>query len=158
MRVRSGVPTAPDAAALTWTTRSSRRPCGSTPRRRSSGAARCTPTASASTTSRRAPRWWSRPGSPTATPGSGTSQSGSARALRARGRRGRHRYAWFPFGGGHAACIGQTLSLLEGVIALAVLVRDFDFTTPPGRVAYTTEITLRPAGGLPSLVTARSAV
>ena len=30
------------------------------------------------------------------------------------------------------------------------------FTTPPGRVAYTTEITLRPAGGLPRLVTARS--
>ena len=72
--------------------------------------------------------------------------------------RGRHRYAWFPFGGGPRACIGQTLSLLEAVIALAVLVRDFDFTTPPGRVAYTTEITLRPAGGLPSLVTARSAV
>jgi cytochrome P450 len=67
--------------------------------------------------------------------------------------RGRHRYAWFPFGGGPRACIGQTLSLLEGVIALAVLVRDFDFTAPPGRVSYTTAITLRPAGGLPSLIT-----
>ncbi len=71
--------------------------------------------------------------------------------------RGRHRYAWFPFGGGPRACIGQTLSLLEGVIALAVLVRDFDFTAPPGRVAYTTEITLRTAGSLPGLVTPRAA-
>jgi hypothetical protein len=38
-----------------------------------------------------------------------------------------------------------------------VLVRDFDFTAPPGCIAYTTEITLRPAGGLPGLVTPRSA-
>lgn len=71
--------------------------------------------------------------------------------------RDRHRYAWFPFGGGPRACIGQSLSLLEGVIALAVLVRDFDITAPPGRVARTTRITLRPVHGLPALVTPRPA-
>ena len=50
-------------------------------------------------------------------------------------------------GGGR---IGQTLALLEGVIALALLVRDFDFTAPPGRIAHTTAITLRPAGTRPA--------
>ena len=47
----------------------------------------------------------------------------------------RHRYAWFPFGGGPRACIGQHFSMLESVIALATLVRDFDFAAPPGEPA-----------------------
>jgi cytochrome P450 len=36
----------------------------------------------------------------------------------------RHRYAWCPFGGGPRGCMGQHFSMLESVIALAVLVRD----------------------------------
>jgi cytochrome P450 len=40
---------------------------------------------------------------------------------------GRPRYAWFPFGGGPRACIGQHLSMLESVLGLAVLLREFAF-------------------------------
>ena len=67
----------------------------------------------------------------------------------------RHRYAWFPFGGGPRACIGQHFSMLESVIALAALVRDFQFAARPGEPARTNHITLRPTHGVPSRVTAR---
>jgi cytochrome P450 len=67
----------------------------------------------------------------------------------------RHRYAWFPFGGGPRACIGQHFSMLESVIALAALVRDFQFAAPPGEPARTNHITLQPTHGVPSHVTAR---
>jgi cytochrome P450 len=67
----------------------------------------------------------------------------------------RHRYAWFPFGGGPRGCIGQHFSMLESVIALAMLVREFDFAAPPGDPRHTNHITLRPVGGVPSHVTPR---
>lgn len=65
----------------------------------------------------------------------------------------RHRYAWFPFGGGPRACIGQHFSMLESLIALATLVREFEFTAPPGQPQHTNHITLRPTSGVPSHVT-----
>ncbi|MDI3422646.1 cytochrome P450 [Streptomyces luteolus] len=40
----------------------------------------------------------------------------------------RPRYAWFPFGGGPRACIGQHFSMLEAAIALAALFQRFEFT------------------------------
>lgn len=43
---------------------------------------------------------------------------------------GRPRYAWFPFGGGPRACIGQHLSMLESVLALAVLLQAYDVEAP----------------------------
>jgi cytochrome P450 len=67
----------------------------------------------------------------------------------------RHRYAWFPFGGGPRGCIGQHFSMLESVIALAMLVREFDLVTPPGEPRNTNHITLRPVGGVVSHVTVR---
>jgi cytochrome P450 len=67
----------------------------------------------------------------------------------------RHRYAWCPFGGGPRGCIGQHFSMLESVIALAMLVRDFEFVAPPGEPRRTNHITLRPVGGVFSHVTAR---
>ena len=41
------------------------------------------------------------------------------------------------------ACIGQHFSMPESVIALATLVRDFQFAAPPGEPARTNHITLR---------------
>jgi cytochrome P450 len=46
-------------------------------------------------------------------------------------------------------------SMLESVIALATLVRDFQFAAPPGEPARTNHITLRPTHGVPSRVTVR---
>jgi len=66
----------------------------------------------------------------------------------------RHRYAWFPFGGGPRGCIGQHFSMLESVIALATLVRTFDFVASPDDPRNTNHITLRPVGGVFSHVTA----
>jgi cytochrome P450 len=67
----------------------------------------------------------------------------------------RHRYAWYPFGGGPRACIGQHFSMLESTIALAGLVQNFEFATAGGRPAYTNHITLRPTGPVPALVAPR---
>jgi cytochrome P450 len=67
----------------------------------------------------------------------------------------RHRYAWFPFGGGPRGCIGQHFSMLESVIALAMLVREFEFVAPPGEPAHTNHITLRPVGAVFSHVATR---
>ncbi|MEU9040314.1 MULTISPECIES: cytochrome P450 [unclassified Kitasatospora] len=57
----------------------------------------------------------------------------------------RHRYAWFPFGGGPRACIGQHFSMLESVLSLAVLLRDFEVEAVDRRVALAQGITLRAA-------------
>jgi hypothetical protein len=45
--------------------------------------------------------------------------------------------------------------MLESVIALAVLVRDFEFIAPPADPPYTNHITLRPTSGVPSRITPR---
>jgi len=60
---------------------------------------------------------------------------------------GRPRYAWFPFGGGPRACIGQHLSMLESVLGVAVLLRDFSFEDlEDGEVPVGAEVTLRARG------------
>lgn len=55
----------------------------------------------------------------------------------------RHRYAWYPFGGGPRACIGQHFSMLESVLTLGVLLRDFDLEAVDQRVALGQGITLQ---------------
>lgn len=67
----------------------------------------------------------------------------------------RHRYAWFPFGGGPRACIGQHFSMIEAVLALALAVRSYELFTPPGPVPLMTQATLRPAQPVPCHVTTR---
>jgi cytochrome P450 len=67
----------------------------------------------------------------------------------------RHHYAWLPFGGGPRGCIGQHFSMLESVIALAMLVHEFEFTAPEARPRYTNHITLRPTGAVPTRVIRR---
>ncbi|MEV4639536.1 cytochrome P450 [Actinoplanes sp. NPDC049548] len=69
--------------------------------------------------------------------------------------RARHRYAWFPFGGGPRACIGQHFSMLESAIVLAGLIRAFEFTTDTGVPRYTNAITLRPVGSVPARIQPR---
>lgn len=60
---------------------------------------------------------------------------------------GRPRYAWFPFGGGPRACIGQHLSMLESVLGLAVLLREFVFEdAQAGEVPLGAGITLMAKG------------
>ncbi|WP_416873086.1 cytochrome P450 [Kitasatospora sp. SC0581] len=68
--------------------------------------------------------------------------------------RARHRYAWFPFGGGPRACIGQHFSMLEAVLALGVLLRDFEVEAVDRRVALAQGITLRAASPMRIRVTA----
>jgi cytochrome P450 len=67
----------------------------------------------------------------------------------------RHRYAYFPFGGGPRACIGQYFSMLEAVIVTAMLARAFRFTSPTGEVPLVPGITLRPKRAMPCGITAR---
>ncbi|MEU9250301.1 cytochrome P450 [Streptomyces sp. NPDC048270] len=59
---------------------------------------------------------------------------------------GRPRYAWFPFGGGPRACIGQHFSMLESVIALAMILRAYEFEAVDTEIPVSAGITLRPAG------------
>ncbi|MFI1481699.1 cytochrome P450 [Streptomyces sp. NPDC020747] len=58
----------------------------------------------------------------------------------------RHRYAWFPFGGGPRACIGQHFSMLESVLALATLLRSYELEALDTEVPLTAGITLQATG------------
>ncbi|UQX03547.1 cytochrome P450 [Streptomyces sp. RerS4] len=58
----------------------------------------------------------------------------------------RPRYAWFPFGGGPRACIGQHFSMLESVIALAMILRAYEFEAVDTEIPVNAGITLRTAG------------
>lgn len=58
----------------------------------------------------------------------------------------RHRYAWFPFGGGPRACIGQHFSMLESVLALAVLLRTYELEAVDQEVPVAAGITLQATG------------
>ncbi|MET9607798.1 cytochrome P450 [Streptomyces sp. NPDC006512] len=59
---------------------------------------------------------------------------------------GRPRYAWFPFGGGPRACIGQHFSMLESVIALAMILRAYEFEAVDTEVPVSAGITLETRG------------
>ncbi|MEV6953380.1 cytochrome P450 [Streptomyces sp. NPDC051183] len=58
----------------------------------------------------------------------------------------RPRYAWFPFGGGPRACIGQHFSMLESVIALAMILRAYEFEAVDTEVPVSAGITLQTDG------------
>jgi cytochrome P450 len=67
----------------------------------------------------------------------------------------RHRYAWYPFGGGPRACIGQHFSMLESTIALAGLLQHFEFAAVGEPPTCSNHITLRPTRDVPAVVTPR---
>ncbi|MFE3325215.1 cytochrome P450 [Streptomyces sp. NPDC059176] len=58
----------------------------------------------------------------------------------------RHRYAWFPFGGGPRACIGQHFSMLESVLALSMVLQEYELRAVDPEVPVDTGITLRAVG------------
>ncbi|HWD09552.1 MAG TPA: cytochrome P450 [Actinomycetota bacterium] len=67
----------------------------------------------------------------------------------------RHRYAYFPFGGGPRACIGQYFSMLESVLVTAMVARSFTIKTEDRKVPLFTGITLRPEGRMPAQLARR---
>jgi cytochrome P450 len=71
-------------------------------------------------------------------------------------RAGMTRYAYLPFGAGPRTCIGSSFALQEATLLLAVLVQRFDMRLTPGAKVWPQQkITLRPAHGLPMLITPR---
>jgi cytochrome P450 len=62
---------------------------------------------------------------------------------------GRHRFAYFPFGGGPRVCIGNQFALTEAQLILATILPRYQFRLLPGaKVVPEPLITLRPRGGL----------
>ncbi|HEY2134398.1 MAG TPA: cytochrome P450 [Xanthobacteraceae bacterium] len=69
------------------------------------------------------------------------------------------RYAYLPFGAGPRICIGATFALQEASLVLATIMRSFRLQMAPGFPVWPLlRVTLRPRGGLPMLITPRSAV
>jgi cytochrome P450 len=66
------------------------------------------------------------------------------------------RYAYFPFGGGPRLCIGNTFAVMEATLLLATIAQRFRFRLAPGAsVKPMLSVTLRPAEGLPMVLSAR---
>jgi cytochrome P450 len=61
----------------------------------------------------------------------------------------RHRHVYFPFGAGPRACIGQYFSMLEAVIALAVITQHYELSSASERIPLAPRITLHPAAPVP---------
>lgn len=64
------------------------------------------------------------------------------------------RHAYIPFGAGPRLCIGNRFAEMEAQLVLATLLPQFDLSytgKPPARV--TTQVTIRPRGGMPMWIT-----
>lgn len=71
---------------------------------------------------------------------------------------GQPRGAWFPFGLGSRACVGELFAWTEAVLVLATLAREWAPRRLPGHFPRPDPaVTLRPSGGLPMLVRRRGA-
>jgi len=65
----------------------------------------------------------------------------------------RHRFAYFPFGGGPHLCIGETFAMTEAVLVLATIAQRYRLELAPGeRVEPAALVTMRPRDGLPMRV------
>jgi len=69
---------------------------------------------------------------------------------------GRPRFAYIPFGAGPRVCIGASLAMTEMLIVLATLAQRYRLAlTPSHEVELFHQVTLRPKGGLPMIVSRR---
>lgn len=62
---------------------------------------------------------------------------------------GRHKFAYYPFGGGPRTCIGEPFAWMEGILLIATLAQRWQMRLKPGHpVDYDPQITLRPKYGM----------
>jgi cytochrome P450 len=102
------------------------------------------------------PRWWPDPEryDPDRFAGQAPAQRAQENASRenaSRDNTARPRFAWFPFGAGTRQCIGEGFAWMEGVLALATILRDWRVSLPAGHSAILeplARITLRPKAGV----------
>jgi cytochrome P450 len=67
------------------------------------------------------------------------------------------KYSYIPFSAGPRICLGAAFGLTEAIICIAALAQRFAPRLPPQfRVGYECRLTLRPAQGLPMMLTPRS--
>jgi cytochrome P450 len=64
-------------------------------------------------------------------------------------RAARHRFAYFPFGGGSRQCIGEGFAWMEGILVVAAIARRWSFSLAPGPpIEPRALVTLRPGRGV----------
>jgi cytochrome P450 len=74
----------------------------------------------------------------------------------ARGASGRRLFAYIPFGVGQRLCIGRDFAMMEGTLALAMIVQRYRVAAVKGRLPQPgLSATLRPKGGVWAHVAAR---
>ncbi len=72
------------------------------------------------------------------------------------GSAGRHRFAYFPFGGGPRQCIGKGIAMMNIPLALAAIAQQYQLRLVPDHtVKFGIEVTLYPRGGLPMTLHSR---
>jgi len=66
------------------------------------------------------------------------------------------RFKYLPFGAGARTCIGSAFALQEATLVLAAIVHEFNLRPVPDHDVWPClRVTLRPAGGLPMMVSWR---
>lgn len=91
----------------------------------------------------RDPRWWEEP--ERFLPGRWVGDQSAER----------HRYAWFPFGGGPRACIGRHFALQEAVLVLSAIVQRFRLSPVTPALNVQAGVTLQPREAVLAGVEAR---